>query len=68
MSNYDRIFMIKKRESELVRALQDAEIRIEFVCKLPEIFVIRAMLMHAMPNTVNMGCTTFGLNLRSLYA
>ena len=64
MSNYDRILMIKKRKSWLMTALQDAEIRIKFGCNLPEISVIRAVLVRAMPNTVNMGCTMFGLNLR----
>ena len=54
MSIYYRILMIKERELNLIRALQDAKIRFGFGCKLPELFVIRAVLIHDMLNTVNM--------------
>ena len=51
-----------------MRALQDAEIRFEFGCKLQELFVIRAVPIRSILKTVIMGCTTFGLKLRSAHA
>ena len=42
--------MVKERKSKLMTALQDAEIRIEFGCKLLELFVIRSMPIRSMLN------------------